>query len=111
MVVNMKNKNIKYIEAENTLLKKENEQLKREKQSLELQLVGYTHNLNTSADRVKNMLSQTIIARKAYEEGLVKLNDKTEKINALLKDSRKICSTGARRFNKKLNKEIKKIKI
>ena len=56
MVVNMKNKNIKYIEAENTLLKKENEQLKKEKQSLELQLVGYTHNLNSSADRVKNML-------------------------------------------------------
>lgn len=104
-------KNFKYLEAENTLLKKENEQLKKEKQSLELQLIGYTQNLNSYADRVKNMLSQAVTAKKAYETGLIKLNDETEKINALLKSSRKICSTGARKFNKKLNNEIKKIKI
>jgi len=104
-------KKIEYFTNRCSLLEKENEQLKKEKAALELQLVSYNYGLNETMSKTKKILKDAIIAKNAYEEALSEIKDKTGKLTEISDNAKLICDKYEKKFVKKIERELNKYKI
>ncbi len=98
-------KKVKYLESQIQRLEKENEQLKKDNQVLKLQLTTYT----SGTDKTKELLEEVMAAKKMYDDGLVQLNQNIKTSNEIIKKLRLLESKGSRKFEKAIDKEIKKM--
>ena len=102
-------KKVKYLESQIQRLEKENEQLKKDNQVLKLQLTSYTSDYNTATDKTKELLEEVMASKKMYDDGLVQLNQNIKTSNEIIKKLRLLESKGSRKFEKAIDKEIKKM--
>lgn len=104
-------KKTEYLTNRCSLLEKENEQLKKEKASLEMQLAGYNYGLNETMNKTKKILKDAIMAKNAYEEALNEIKDKTDKLNEVSDNAKLVCDKYEKKFVKKIERELDKYKI